>query len=352
MEANPKEGKIVSGSASINSKAGKVRIVQSSKNAVIHWKDFSIQKGEITEFSVSHQKGATLNRVISKKLSEIAGCLRSNGKIYLINPNGILVTPTGVVNTAGVVFSTLNISDDDFLFDRYLSFSGESDARVVNLGKISTAAGDVVFVGQVIENQGTIDAPEGGVYLAAGKEVLILPEGERRIQIKVPVSESISGNSIDHSGMIEAAHVEIEASGGNPYALAVKSSGAVHVKGFTKREGQIFLTANDQNIEVSGILTAEKENGSGGDIHILGNRVQVTSGAQIVASSVAKEGNGGSIYILGNAWASLESDIYAQGGVKKGNGGFVEFSAPILECLASAYTNARDGVSPSGKFLL
>ena len=206
-----------------------------------------------------------MNRVTGGKLSEIAGLLRSNGKIYLINPNGVLVTPTGVVNTAGVVLSTLNISDDDFLFDRVLSFSGESEATVVNLGKISTVAGDIILIGQAIENQGTLSAPEGGVYLAAGKEIVMLPEGDQRIQIKVPVSKSLSQNLVDHSGMIEAAHVEIQASGGNPYALAVKSSGAVHVKGVAEKEGQIFLTSDEQGeIEISGTLAAKREDGSAG----------------------------------------------------------------------------------------
>ncbi len=352
LEANPKEGKIVSGSASISSKGKKIKIDQSSKHAIIHWQDFSIQEGEIAEFSLPHRKAATLNRVTGVNLSEIAGHLSSNGILYLINPNGILVGPTGVINAAGVVLSTLNLSNDDFLLGRSLNFSGESEAKIVNLGKISTLAGDVHFIGQAIVNQGSIDAPEGGVYLSGGREVLLLPEGDQRIQIKVPVSESMSGNTIDQTGMIEAAHVEIEAKGGNPYALAVKSSGAVHVKGFAEKEGQIFLTAEEGSIEVSGMLAAEKENGSGGEITVSGNRVNITPDATIIASSMAEEGHGGQVYLLGGSWASLDGDVFAHGGTKKGDGGFIELSAPVLECLKPAYAKALDGVSRPGEFLI
>ena len=40
------------------------------------------------------------------------------------------------------------------------------------------------------------------------------------------------------------------------------------------------------------------------------------------------------------------------GGVKKGDGGFIELSAPTVEYLRAAHANARDGVSRNGEFLL
>ncbi|WP_163535914.1 two-partner secretion domain-containing protein, partial [Klebsiella pneumoniae] len=61
---------------------------------------------------------ATLNRVTGSTGSTIAGQIQANGQVYLINPNGILITPTGSVDTAGFTASTLDTTDGDFMAGR------------------------------------------------------------------------------------------------------------------------------------------------------------------------------------------------------------------------------------------
>nr|WP_194246360.1 filamentous hemagglutinin N-terminal domain-containing protein [Martelella limonii] len=45
---------------------------------------------------------AILNRITGSTPSSIAGAMSGNGQVYLVNPNGIAITPTGTVR-AGVV---------------------------------------------------------------------------------------------------------------------------------------------------------------------------------------------------------------------------------------------------------
>ena len=79
--------------------AGVLNVIQTSDRAIIHWDRFSIGSGELTRFNVPSSTSATLNRVLSGSPSEIYGTLQSNGRIFLINPSGILVGPGGQVNT-------------------------------------------------------------------------------------------------------------------------------------------------------------------------------------------------------------------------------------------------------------
>ena len=50
----------------------------------------------------------------------------------LINPNGVVITPSGVVNTRSFTPSTLNIKDDDFINERY-KFEGNGTSKGVKI---------------------------------------------------------------------------------------------------------------------------------------------------------------------------------------------------------------------------
>ena len=70
------------------------------------------------------------NRVIGNDPSQILGRLTANGRVYLINPNGILFGSGAQVNVGGLVASTLDI-DDDSLSNNRRRFAGNSKASVV-----------------------------------------------------------------------------------------------------------------------------------------------------------------------------------------------------------------------------
>lgn len=64
-------------------------------------------------------------------------------RFFLVNSNGILFSKTAQVNVGGLVASTLDISNEDFLSGKY-HFNGASIASIVNQGKIKTAEGGAV----------------------------------------------------------------------------------------------------------------------------------------------------------------------------------------------------------------
>ena len=91
LEANPLEPTVTAGHASCSSSAGNLEVHAHDKT-IISWKDFSIGQNETTRFNLPSKDAVILNRVGSNIPSKIEGLLSSNGIVYLLNPNGILIT--------------------------------------------------------------------------------------------------------------------------------------------------------------------------------------------------------------------------------------------------------------------
>ena len=116
--------------------------------------------------------------MISGNPSQIYGSLQANGRVFVINPNGILAGPSGQIHTKGFVASTLDVPDASFLSGANLILSGNSGATVRNQGSIQALGGDVYLIAHNVENDGTISAPQGTVGLAAGSQVQLVQSGK------------------------------------------------------------------------------------------------------------------------------------------------------------------------------
>jgi filamentous haemagglutinin family N-terminal domain len=138
--ALPQGGVVTQGAAVIQQESPtKLNIHQSSDRAIINWHSFSIGAPEWVNFQQPSSTSATLNRVTGNTPSSIAGKLTANGQIFLINPNGIAFLPTAQVDVAGLVASTLNIKDSDFMRGvwRFEQMPGKPPASVTNEGLIT-----------------------------------------------------------------------------------------------------------------------------------------------------------------------------------------------------------------------
>src|SRR5271170_5870901 len=109
--ANPTGGQVVGGAAAINTVPGTVTINQQSNIAIINWQTFSIGAGELTKFVQPSSTSAALNRVLGGQISIINGTLSANGQVYLVNGNGIVVGPGGIVCANSFIASTRDIAD-------------------------------------------------------------------------------------------------------------------------------------------------------------------------------------------------------------------------------------------------
>lgn len=268
LQANPSGGVASHGSISINGGGGNLTINQLTDKAIINWEDFSIKRGEVTRFIQPNSKSAVLNRVMSGNPSALDGLLQANGKVLLINPNGIVVGKSGRIDVGGLVLSTLDVSDEDFLSGRDMIFRGDGTAGVENYGRINAIDGDVFLFGHHVVNAGSITAARGTVGLGAGREVLLTAspnaDGER---VFVRAGGRQGGTGIDNSGSIEAAAVELKAHG-NMFALAINNSGTIRATGANRVGGQVYLRSPGGSVRNSGTVAATFPNGDGGRVLI------------------------------------------------------------------------------------
>ena len=271
--ALPTGGKVVAGQASIGAPAGGALVVnQSSGKAIINWNGFSIGAGGKVQFD--NGSGATLNRVTGAQVSSLDGLLSATGSVYLINPNGVIIGKSGVVNVGGTfVASTLDTSNTGFLAGGPLSFTGPSSAAVVNYGKIGALGGDVALIATRVGNAGAVTAAHGDAGLLAGSKVVLrdasLDDGRFAVEL------GGAGTSATNSGLIAAADAELRAEGGNVYALAGDTAGVIRATGVKSGGGHVWLTADGGTLEVAGVLEAQGAGGKAGSVETSGRTVGI-----------------------------------------------------------------------------
>src|SRR5689334_13046037 len=109
--ANPTGGTVASGSASVASNGSTMTVTQNSAHSIIYWTSFSIGGVDQVNFQQPSATAVILNRVTGSQLSDILGSLNANGRVLLVNPNGITFESGATVNVGSLVASTLDITD-------------------------------------------------------------------------------------------------------------------------------------------------------------------------------------------------------------------------------------------------
>ncbi|NLT70375.1 MAG: filamentous hemagglutinin N-terminal domain-containing protein, partial [Verrucomicrobiaceae bacterium] len=264
LMSNPSGHQVVAGNVNFQGLgSAHLNINNLSQKAIINWQSFSIQKGEITQI---HQgaNAATLNRVVSGNPTAIYGQLKAdNGSVLVINPNGIVVGAGGTIDVAGMMtLSTLDINNKDFLDGGSNRFRGNTGAGVRNYGTITSESGDVVLMGNFLQNAGEVNAPRGVVAFGAGGDMVVDHVGGANISVR---SGGPGGEvGIDNSGTVNAAAAQLAAHG-NVYALAIKNDGVVRASGYNFSGGKLTLSAGSNGrIVNTGTLAARNADGSGG----------------------------------------------------------------------------------------
>src|SRR4051812_13499566 len=196
----PSGGTVAAGTATISTAGNTVTVVQTSQNAVLNWQNFSIGAKDAVVFNQPNANAVALNRVIGADPSAILGSLSANGKVFLVNPNGIVFGKGANVNVGGLVASTLDLSDADFMNGKY-AFAG-AGRSVTNNCNITADGGYVALLGGRVDNQGVIRATLGTVALAAGTAITLDVAGDGLLN--VAVDKGAVGALVQNGGLLQA----------------------------------------------------------------------------------------------------------------------------------------------------
>ncbi|PJD00060.1 hypothetical protein GQ37_000005, partial [Janthinobacterium sp. BJB1] len=290
----PTHGQLVTGQASV-AYAGKTMTVnQSSQKAALDWTSFSIGQGHTVNFVQPSAASVTLNRVLGADPSIIQGALNANGHVFLVNPNGVLFSPTAQVNVGGLLASTLSMGTDDFMAGRY-QLAGKSTGTVANQGTINaTAGGNIVLVAARVQNSGQIGAERGNVLLGAGSEVLVDFGGPVKLQVQKGAVDAL----VENGGAIRADGGKVlmtAKSAGELTGSVINNTGIVQARTLaTGKRGEILLLGDMQSgtLHAGGLLDASAPHGgNGGDIET--SAAHVNTAPDLVVNAGAAAGKGG-----------------------------------------------------------
>ncbi|MCF6290533.1 MAG: filamentous hemagglutinin N-terminal domain-containing protein [Desulfobacterales bacterium] len=321
--ALPSGSQVVSGRVSLAAQDNTLTITNSPE-AIIHWRDFSINANEAVRFVQQNSASSVLNRITGGNPSRIFGLLESNGRVFLINPNGILFGPDSRIDVNGLVASTLDISDRDFLSGNLFFGNGPDSGFIDNQGTITTPDGGKVYlIAPDIENSGIIRSPAGEVLLAAGHSVQIVDADTPEIAVVVSAPEDravnlggivaqsgtvgIYGSLIAQSGIVSADSATVGTNGQIYFKASqgVTLDNASITSASGSNGGEITIESEAGDTLVSGTMTATGAHGQGGEIRILGNQVILTGRAMVDASG----SSGGGRVLVGGDFQGADPDI-------------------------------------------
>jgi filamentous hemagglutinin family protein len=322
VHANPTGPSVVSGAATFDA-VGKNLTVTNTPGAIINWQGFSIRADEVTRFVQPGAASAVLNRVTGTEQSALLGQLLSNGRVFLINPNGVTVGAGAVIDTAGFVASSLNLSNEDFLAGKFRFTDPGTAGTVVNGGTINAGSnGTVYLIAPAVENHGLITAPGGEVMLAAGKSVEIVSTASPDLRVQVQaggealnvgrlLAESgrvgIYGAAIRNSGTVSADSAQVTAAG----TVVLKASGDVTLDATSAltangaQGGTVTVQAETGTLLADGRVEATGSQSSGGDVKLLGQQVGLVNQASVDASGRT----GGGAVLIGGDYQGKNSDV-------------------------------------------
>ncbi len=266
-QAQPANGAVVGGSATINSTGSTTTIHQATGSAVINWQSFSIGAGQTVQFFQPGSNSVALNRVLGSEASSILGNLSANGKVFLLNPNGILFGSGAQVNVGGLVASTMSLSDAKFMSGDY-SFTNAGSGTVVNQGTINAGEGGyVALMGKSVTNQGVITARLGSVALVGGQAATLDLAGDG--MLNVSVAQGAVNALVENGGLIRAdgGRVLMTAqAAGNLLHTAVNNTGVIQAQTIGSRNGTILLLGDmgTGTMNVGGKLDASAPSGGNG----------------------------------------------------------------------------------------
>jgi filamentous hemagglutinin family protein len=297
VQANPMGGEVVSGQVGFNA-TGNTLTVTNTPGAIINWQGFSINANEVTHFAQQSAASAVLNRVVTNNPSVILGTLSSNGQVFLVNPGGIVFGAGSTVDVAGLVATSLNLSDADFLAGRHNFTSQPGAQNISNAGDISAQQGGQIYlIAPNVENTGVITAPNGEILLAAGHEVQLVNSLDPglRVSITAPAGDATNlGKLIVESGSLGL------------FGTVVKNTGTASADSVVIQGGRIVFKST-QRADAGGTISASGN--GGGEIKILSDMQT------------------GTVNVTGTLDASAPIG---------GNGGFIETSAAHVQVADTA----------------
>lgn len=258
---------VTSGQAGVVQAGNAMTITQQTANATLNWQSFNIGAGGSVQFVQPDANSVALNRIFQADPARIFGSLNANGRVYLLNRNGIVFGQGAQVNVRGLLASTLDLSPEALelglarassltapALQQYVSGGQRlaSGAVTVERGATITAdGGQVLLFAPEVTNRGSISTPDGQTILGAGQRIFLAASDDPDLRgLLVEVGDGGTVTNGDPSGAapdLAGVSGRITAERGNVTlaGIAVNQNGRVSATTSVRANGSIRLLARD-----------------------------------------------------------------------------------------------------------
>lgn len=263
----PQQDRVVVGEANVSTAGNTMTIKQTTPKTQIDWYSFDIGKDKEVKFEQPSTDAVAYNRVTGGNASQIQGKLTANGKVYLANPNGVIITKGAEINVAGLLATTKdlekisengNSNGNSYQFTRKTKegkvlTEGQvvKEGQVINEGNI-TAQDFVVLNGDEVINKGNINVEKnattnGKVYLSSGYNFTFTLSDSG---ISVALEDNTVRGIVQNEGSIKAGEITLSAKGRNQALDSlVMNNGVLEATKVSNKNGKVVLSAD--NVELN-----------------------------------------------------------------------------------------------------
>ena len=336
--AGPEGEQVVRGNVTFE-RNGNQTIIRAGDRSIINYRNFDIGAAESVRFIQPGAESRVLNRINSATPTRIDGSLSANGRVYIVNPAGVVFGRGSVINTAGLFAAAGQLSDADFVRgnDRFTGLTG----NVINEGSINGQ--QIVMAGRQVANFGSIVAPQGTVAMAAGEDVVITQrDGAMHVRVSGTALGDATTAAVTNTGTIDTSSLrgggKVIMAAGDVFGLAINTTGTVKGKN-VELQGQ-----GTGDVVVGGQIDASNSDVRGGGLRVVRdgrNRPQALTPRERKAQEV----KGGTIDVTGQRIALFNTTLDVSG---TDGGGLVRIGGDFQGRQIADHGNSQITVANSG----
>ena len=310
---NPAPTVVAGGATYTIDATGTLRTVtQTTAKAFLDWSVLDVPLDHTLRFDQPNANAITLNRVTGSGGTVIDGRIEANGQVWILNPNGVFISPTGRVTTPGFLASTGNISHTDFMADatQFAIGNGGSSASIINQGIITSSLGYTILNAGIVRNSGNIRAERGKVLLASVDNLSVSFDQGGLISYALSNNSSVPAvfRDITNTGTISANGGLVAlsmASALGAISGVINADGLIEAKSIQSANGRVILDAGSNGaLAVKGTVTVEgAETGEvGGFITAQGSLVMIEPQAVLNADGKVGGDSGNGRQVWAHGW--------------------------------------------------
>jgi filamentous hemagglutinin family protein len=267
-------------------------------NAYNSFERFNVPGGNTTNLHVPDAAKNLVNLVHGER-TQIDGILNSykdgriGGNVFFLNPHGIAIGQSGIVNVGSLHLKTPTTDYMNQLIDKHGAISAVHEQMLFS-GNVPISPSGLISVKGKVNAVEEISLTAGDVDLAAGSRL----RAGHQVQVEFGDLVNVKNGKQWGNDLIETP------------------------------EGKIRIVATN-DVAVAGKVSTDATPGeSAGQVEVnAGNDINVNTGAEISARGVGANSDGGEVVIFADRNSNLEAGAIVDVGAEKGKGGFLEFSA-------------------------